>query len=88
MNAFRETHSLRILIKELTCYKNPANRSCIDLILTNSLRNFQNSSVVETGLSVFHRMIFTVLKTTFQRFSLKIRNYITVILIMKCSGKP
>ena len=88
MNAFFETYSLRILIKEPTCYKNPAYCSCTDLILTNSLRNFQNSNVVETGLSVFHRMIFTVLKTTFQKFSMKIRNYITVILIMKCSGKP
>ena len=75
MNAFCERYSLSSLIKEPTCYKNPANPSCIDLILTNSPRSFQNSNVVETGLSDFHRMIVTVLKTTFQRLPPKIRNY-------------
>ena len=57
------------------CYKNPANPSCIDLILTTLPRSFQNSSVLETGLSDFHKMIVTVLKTTFQRLPPKIRNY-------------
>ena len=75
MNAFCERYSLSSLIKEPKCYKNPANPSCIDLILKNSPRSFQNSNVVETGLSDFHRMIVTVLKTTFQRLSPKIRNY-------------
>ena len=75
MNAFCERYSLSSLIKELTCYKNPANPSRIDLILTNSPRSFQNSSVVETGLSDFHSMIVTVLKTKFQRLPSEIRNY-------------
>ena len=75
MNAFCERYSLSSLIKEPTCYKNPANPSCIDLNLTNSPRSFQNSNVIETGLSYFHRMIVTVLKTTFQRLPPKIRNY-------------
>ena len=51
MNAFWESYSLNSLIKEPTFYKNPANPSCIDLILTSSPRSFQNSSVVETGMS-------------------------------------
>ena len=42
MNAFCETYSLSSLIKEPTCYKNPANPSCNDLILTNSPCSFQN----------------------------------------------
>ena len=63
MNAFCERYSLSSLIKEPTCYKNPASPSYIDLILTNSPRSFQNPSVVETGLSDFHSMIVTVLKT-------------------------
>ena len=75
LNAFCGRHILSILIKEPTCYNNPANPSYIDLILTNSLRSFQNSSVVETGLSDFHRIIVTVLETTFQRLPPKIRNY-------------
>ena len=75
MNAFCERYSLSSLIKEPTCYKNPANPSYIDLILTNLPRSFQNSGVVETGLSDFHRMIVTVLKITFQRLPPRIRNY-------------
>ena len=75
MNAFCERYSLSSLIKEPTCYKNPANPSCIDLILTNSLRSFQNSNVVGTGLSDFLRLIVTILKTTFQRLPSKIKNY-------------
>ena len=51
MNAFCERYSVSSLIKEPTFYKNPTNHSCINLILTNSTRSFQNSSVVETGLS-------------------------------------
>ena len=75
MNAFCERYSLRSLITEPICYKNPANPNCIDLNLMNSPRSFQNSSVVETSLPGFHRMIITVLKTIFLRLPLKIRNY-------------
>ena len=32
---FCETYDLSILIKVPTCYKNPENPSCIDLLLTN-----------------------------------------------------
>ena len=74
MNAFCDRYTLSSLIKEPGCYKNPANPSCIDFILTNSSRIFQNSSVVETVLFDFQRMTVTVLKTTFQRLPPKIRN--------------
>ena len=37
------------LIKETTCYKNPDQPSCTDLILTNKPLSFQYSCVVETG---------------------------------------
>ena len=45
------------------------------LFLTNAPNSFQNSGVVETGLSDFHRMIVTVMKTSFQRLPPKIRHY-------------
>ena len=66
-NDFCESCNLNSLIRESTCYKNPENPSCIDLFLTNSPNSFQNSSVVETDLSDFHRMIVTVMRTSFQR---------------------
>ena len=51
---FMSTYNLKSLVKQKTCFKNPDKPSCIDLILTNSPRSFQDSSVFETGLSDFH----------------------------------
>ena len=56
MKTFCESYTLSSLIKELTCYENPQNPSCIDLILTNSPYSFQNSCVIEAGLSDFYMM--------------------------------
>ena len=63
------------LVKESTCFKNPANPSCIDLFLTNSSSSFQNTTSVSTGLSDFHKMIITVLKTTFPKSKPRIMPY-------------
>ena len=45
---FMSVYNLRNIVKQITCFGNPENPSYIDLILTNSMRNFQNSSVFET----------------------------------------
>ena len=58
MKAFCESYNLSSLIKEPTCYKNPPNSSCVNLILTNSPHTFQNSCVIQTGLSDFHEMTY------------------------------
>ena len=63
MNIFCETYDLKNLINEPTCYKNAINPSSIDVILTNRLRRFHNSMVIETGLSDHHKMVLTVLKS-------------------------
>ena len=55
--SFCAIYNLKSLINEPTCYKNPDNPSTIDLILTNCSNHFQESSVFETGLSDFHKMI-------------------------------
>ena len=75
MKSFCDSYTLTSLIKEPTCYKNLQNPSCIDLILTNSPYSFQNSYVVETGLSDFHKMTVTVMKTTYEKLKSKIKNY-------------
>ena len=62
-------------INTVTCYKNPNNPSCIDLLLTNFPKHIQNSSVIETGLFDFHNMVVTVMKTNFQKLEPKIINY-------------
>ena len=54
-------------MKEPTCFKNPENLTCIDLMLTNLYRSFHNSCAIETRLSDFHKMIVTVLKSYFHK---------------------
>ena len=49
--------------------------SCNDFILTNSRLSFQSPGVIETGLSDFHKMTVTVMKTTFQKLDPKIIHY-------------
>ena len=53
---FYEIYNLKNIIREKTCFKNPNNSSCIDLIITNVPKSFQNYTVIETGLSDFHKM--------------------------------
>ena len=69
------SYEFKNLIKDATCYKNLENPSCIDLILTNNSNSFQNSGVIETGLSDFHKMTVTVMKTTFEKLKPNIIHY-------------
>ena len=71
---FCNLYNLTNLIKKATSYKNPNNPSCIDL-LTNVPKYFQNSSVIETGLSNFYKMALTMMKTNFRKLEPKIINY-------------
>ena len=68
MKCFSDNFDLTNLIKEPTCFKNPENLSCIDLILRNRPWSFQNSCAIETGLSDFHEMTHTVMKKYFQNY--------------------
>ena len=54
VSEFWDTHKLRSLIREPTCYKNPENLFCIDLILTSRPCSFHNSCMFETCFSDFH----------------------------------
>ena len=63
------------MVNKPTCYKNPDRPSCIDLVLTNCLRSFQNSCVIDTGLSHFHKMVVTVMKTTYRKLEPRIVYY-------------
>ena len=75
MEQFCASYNLKSLIKEPTCFKSVDNPSCIDLILTNHPKCFQNSGVYETGISDFHKLTFTVLKTYFQKAKPRIMKY-------------
>ena len=58
-------------------FQKPRKPSCIDLILTNNPLSFQSFGVIETGLSDFHKMIVTVMKTTNQKLDPKITEITT-----------
>ena len=72
---FISPDNLKSLVKQKTCFKNTDNSSCIELILTNSPRSFQDSSLFEAGLSDFHKLTITVLKQYFPKPKPKIVNY-------------
>ena len=72
---FCESYKSKGLMKEPKFFKNPEYPSCIHLILTTSPYNFQILCVIETGLSDFHKMTMTVLKTKFERLKPKIMHY-------------
>ena len=52
-------YDARNFVKDTTCFKSIESASCFDLIITN----YQNITVISTGLSDFHIMALIVLKT-------------------------
>ena len=75
MNVFFATYNLKSLVKEPTCFKNAGIPSCIDLILTNKPLYFQMTTVIETGISDFHKLTITTLRSSFIKQEPKIFNY-------------
>ena len=77
LDTFCSIWHLESLGKKPTCFKNSNNASCIDLFLTHTIRNFQESQGFETRLSDFHKLVVTVLKSTFPKSTPKITTYIS-----------
>ena len=75
MSDFLNMYNPKNLTKLKTRYKNPENPLCIDLVLTNSHRSFQNTNVFEIGLSDFHKMTVSVLKSHFPKQKSNIVSY-------------
>ena len=63
------------IVKDKTCFKNPNNPTSIDLFLTNFPNSFQNTSVLLTGLSDFHKMAVTVFKNSYNKLKPKEIHY-------------
>ena len=64
---FREIYNFKNIIKDNTCFKNLSALTCIHLMITNRPRSFKHSTVVETGLSDFHKMCVTVMKIYYNK---------------------
>ena len=67
MSEFMNNYNLKNLVNEKTCFKNPENPTCIDLLITNAPRSFNNTTVCETGLSDFHKLVVSVLKKSYKK---------------------
>ena len=75
MTSFCTLFQLKDIVKEPTYYKNTENPSCIDLFLTNCPRSFYNICLYETGLFTFHKLVVTILRTSFEPLPPKIIQY-------------
>ena len=67
MSEFLFNNVAKNLVAQKTCFKSTSNPSCIDLFVTNSPRSFQNTKTLASGLFDFHKIIFTLLKSTFPK---------------------
>ena len=75
MEDFCSSYGLKSLIKQLKCFKNSKNLSCIDLILASKPWSFHIKCVIETRLSDFYRMTVSVLKMHLRKLALKVIRY-------------
>ena len=74
-NMSNQNYGCKNILKDKTCFKNPTNPTCIDLIITNRPKSIQDSEAIETGLSDFHKMSFTVMKVFYNKQNPKIIQY-------------
>ena len=65
LSIFLYQNDLENLAEDKICVKNANNPSTIDLFLTNNFLAFQNTTTTFTGLSDRHKLVLTVLKSTF-----------------------
>ena len=63
LQKFLNSFNLECLITEPTCFK--GDPSCIDLILTNRKNYHKKSTTFVSGISDFHKIVATSLKSTF-----------------------
>ena len=75
LNGFCSVSNLKTLNRGSYCFKNPNNPPCIDLFLTNRQQCFQQPCTLETGISDFHKMVVTVMKTHYKKQKAKTIQY-------------
>ena len=71
LDSFLDEQKCKNIIKNKTCFK-LVKGSCIDLILTNRPSLHQFTNVFETEISDHHRLIYTMLKSTYTKMEPKV----------------
>ena len=64
---FCQIYGCKNIVKEKTCFKFPIKPTCIDLIIPNRPKSFQESEVIETGLTDFHKMSLTIMRVFYNK---------------------
>ena len=82
LDEFCDLFNLTNLITSPTCFTK-THKSTIDLILTNQESCFQKTEVTETGLSDFHKLISTFLRSQFCRLKPKKIYYGNLEILMR-----
>ena len=67
LDDFLDEFQAKNLVKQPTCDKNSNNLSSVDLFITNTPSSFMKTTAVWAELSDFHKMIITVMRTTFPK---------------------
>ena len=67
MKNFCQIYGCENVVKDKTCFKNPINPTCIDLIITYRPKSFSESEVIETTLSDFDKMSLTVMRVFYNK---------------------
>ena len=70
MKPFFQENTFYNIMKQNTCFKGDGD-SCIDLLITNSKFSFMTANSFENGLSDHHHLIYTILKTKFEKLKPK-----------------
>ena len=61
MKNFCQIYGCKNIVKDKTCFKNPINPTCIDLIITNRPKSFQESEVIERcSITNKNRKLFNI----------------------------
>ena len=87
MQIFCDTYNFTNLFKSPTCFKNPKNPSCIDLMLTNWSKSFISTQVLDTGLSDHHKMCITVSHAHLPKMKTKTVTYRSYKKFNQCNFK-
>ena len=69
------TDNLKNIVKQKTYFKNPNGQACVDSILANSSRCFQDTCTIETRLSDFHKLGVNVLRLYFPKQKPNIQSF-------------
>ena len=70
MKDFLQEDTFYNMMKQNTCFKGDGGL-CMDLVIANSKCSFMKTNSLETGLSDHHHMIYTILKTKFEKLKPK-----------------